>query len=238
MSKNQPKKYQDLYANQSISFILLRTQLDQLGSNFSFNGEQDSNFTQFDPYRDLDDLVALLSHSDSDQSKRGCLPWRFVSLACYLLSSQEENETQVGLHNSFLDWSMIFGSCLKCLFQGQTSTECQESCRCLVVLGSTKAMGTVRFLHLLTQTHKELEEKAICPLVLLILEETQVSASTKLNLIFFNLLRYWWIPSMSITGQTDWWQVESIFTYPDFWWKSDQGFSVKSSFLKDIFFDI
>lgn len=52
-------------------------------------------------------------------------------------------------------------------------------------------MGTVRFLHLLTQSHKELEEKAICPLVLLILEETQVSASTKLNLIFFNLLRYW-----------------------------------------------
>lgn len=141
-----------------------------------------------------------------------------MSLACYPLSSQEENEAQavilVGLHDSFLGWSMFFGFCLKCLFPSQTSIDCQESCRCLLVLGTTEAMGTVRFLHLLTQSCKDLEEKAICPLVFLVLEETQVSASTNLDLIFFNLLRCWWIPSMSITGWSDLWQAESVFTHP------------------------
>lgn len=92
-----------------------------------------------------------------------------------MFSMQEENEAQsvilVGPHNSFLGWNMFFGSCSKCPFQGDTYTAYQESCRCLLGLGTTKAMETVGFLHLFTQSRNELEEKAICPLAFLNLEQ-------------------------------------------------------------------
>lgn len=65
----------------------------------------------------------------------------------------------------------VFDSCLKCLFQGDISMACQESCRCLLGLGTTNAMETVGFLHLFTQSSNELEENAICPLAFLILEQ-------------------------------------------------------------------